>query len=210
MTFSIATSNALGLLQNKHTTHKALHKGPLERELTINNVENECLFTICNFCNVHYKNFSENGSIILESLRAEDMITSLLNDIFMKIREGLGYDSIHIMRSMVEDDPTIFKFESQVILSNAWYQGLHLKFCKYLYDNPESVVYLRQRSLWFHQLLNLEINHVYKEWYGSEPDIALDKDLDEFLKTSQNKVCEDYYNRIHSLATGKLHKLKRR
>jgi hypothetical protein len=51
-----------------------------------------------------------------------------------------------------------------------------------------------ERCMWYSQLIQLELNHIYKLWYGEEPPLVLRDGLKEYLENNHKK----YYDRIKS------------
>lgn len=73
--------------------------------------------------------------------------------------------------------------------------------CHEFYENPEMADYEKlillldkdafEKCMWYSQLIMLELNHIYKPWYGEEPQLLRDG-LKEHLKLNYPK----YYKRV--------------
>jgi hypothetical protein len=49
-----------------------------------------------------------------------------------------------------------------------------------------------EKGMWYAQIIQLELNHIYRIWYGEEPRLTLRRQLNSFLLEHHR----DYYNRI--------------
>jgi len=52
--------------------------------------------------------------------------------------------------------------------------------------------------MWYAQLIQLELNHIYRIWYGEEPRLRMRRQLNSFLLEHHR----DYYNRILDFRKG--------
>jgi hypothetical protein len=52
--------------------------------------------------------------------------------------------------------------------------------------------------MWYAQLIQLELNHIYRIWYGKEPQLRMRRQLNSFLLEHHR----DYYNRILDFRKG--------
>ena len=60
--------------------------------------------------------------------------------------------------------------------------------------NPKQDLEIIERCMWYSQLIQLELNHIYKSWYDQEPPLILRPALRTYLQENEKK----YYDRIKS------------
>lgn len=132
------------------------------------------------------------GDIQLDNLEAENILNRLWQEINSVIEAQFGYLDTSKIRCLVENDMPYHKFHDS--LSTPENKILRDKFvgwiiCGLSKRDKEAF----EKCMWYSQLIMLEMNHIYKSWYGEEPPLVLRDGLKKYLKEHQK-----YYRRIKS------------
>jgi hypothetical protein len=120
-------------------------------------------FTACKIIQLERHVFENVGTLQLDSLEAEEIITSLELDL------KVDYLTRDIMRGMAERNPTYKEF-----LENDFDETVFKKF-KEIFSLEKSrparadTPNLQQKCSWYWQLMFVEINQIYARWYDEHP-----------------------------------------
>jgi hypothetical protein len=127
---------------------------------------------------LYYKNkISETiGDLQLDNLDAERILNELWQDIGLERRLGFVDSS----RLCCLADTLYHEFYEKV----TDYEKLILRLDKDAFE----------KCMWYSQLIMLELNHIYKPWYGEEPQLMLRDGLKEHLRLKYPK----YYKRVQA------------
>jgi hypothetical protein len=154
-------------------------------------------FTACKIIQLERSVFETVGTIQLDSLDAEQIITSFELDL------NVDYLTRDTMRQMAEKHPTYKEF-----LEDGFDEIVFKKFKEIFFQaksKPASADFpnLQQKCSWYCQLMFLEINQVYARWYDDHPVQYVRKLTPDLQKYLMNNY-EDYYNRIKNWEIKKL------
>ena len=87
---------------------------------------------------------------------------------------------------MVKEDIPYHRFHEKLLSEN---KDLYDKFLGWISNIlPDKL----EKGMWYAQLIQLELNHIYAFWYGREPRLTMRAGLKEYLQLNHPK----YYNRI--------------
>ena len=155
------------------------------------------------FCNMLY--FREEitkkfGDLQFDNLEAEKIIFGFWREIKSLVEEGFGYVDASKLASMVQEHTPYHKFHEGLSNEN---KELYDKFLIWISKIPQDKL---ERAMWYAQLIQLELNHIYRLWYGEEPPPVLTEGLKKHLMDNE----PHYYNRITSFSFKHLRRHLRR
>jgi hypothetical protein len=150
------------------------------------------MYNMCNMLYFRHQIIQKFGDLQFDNLQAEKVIYTLWSDISTVIEKKFGYLDTSRLRYLVENNIPYHKFHDIILNEN---KDLYYKFVEWLKTEVtnEDKEHLK-KGMWYTQLIQLELNHIYKSWYGEEPPLVLRPELKEYLATEQPK----YYDRIKS------------
>ncbi|MFZ0514483.1 MAG: hypothetical protein WAM14_22960, partial [Candidatus Nitrosopolaris sp.] len=174
-----------------------------------------CLFYVCDILQLETSMFKEGG-YVLDDLDAEEIIYRLGSTIPLMISRDFHPYYASVMRSLVEGNVSYHEFCDNLLQNNEIYN----KFKKWLSASRASLKRAREleesvkKSLWYSELITLELNHLYKRWYGIEPSFKkLNDELRGYLREGYKedksvnqtditrKQYYNYYKRIKGFDT---------
>jgi hypothetical protein len=126
------------------------------------------------------------GDLQFDSLDAEQIIYGFWTEIKSTIEEEFGYVDTSKLVCMVEGDTPYHKFQESLSNEN---KKLYDKFLNWISKMPTGQL---EKGMWYSQLIQLELNHIYALWYGREPSTKMREGLKTYLLLNHPK----YYNRI--------------
>jgi hypothetical protein len=152
-----------------------------------------CVYRLSNFLYTLQKIRQMFGDIQLDNLLGEKILDGFFSNIFCLITAKFSYLEYSKLSYLVEHDLPYHKFHDNIMDNE---KDLYEKFKNWISNeiSPECLKDLAEKSEWYSSLLMLELNHVYRLWYGEEPSVELDKELKQYLEKNERK----YYDRIKS------------
>jgi hypothetical protein len=156
----------------------------------------QVLYHVCNFLQCRKELKRTLGTLLFDNIEAENIIDDLGREIAKFFEEG--YDEVEFSKlaDLVENELPYHKFHDLIIRPDGVF--LYSKFKKIITSEGEKI---EKVCRWYSQLIMFELGHVYKIWYGEEPDVLkLSPDLRSHLDTRHPK----YYTRIIAFETNSL------
>jgi len=155
------------------------------------------LYCASRIFSLHSIIFERYGSMQLDNLEAEQIITEL--ELYIQY---INFEDISTMQELVKDNPSYNDFSTRALKNRQFLK----KFETILHQIKEEVLTpgnptTRQKCRWYGQLVNLELNQIYQLWYKGLPILAvesLDKDLCIYLADN----FPNYNRRIYKWVTG--------
>jgi hypothetical protein len=148
---------------------------------------------------IRRKYFENFGATQLDDVQAETIIEWIGMDFENKIpakvdESGESGEKLSIMRSIRKNNLPYHEFESNISL-NFYNMDLLKELERLILSDQYLLKELGKRSHLFAEILTIEVNHIYRIWYGYSEESTLNflsGDTIEFLKGNYKK----YYLRI--------------
>jgi hypothetical protein len=144
------------------------------------------MFHMCNMLYFREEIIKKFGDIQFDSLDAEKIIQGLWRQVKSTIEEEFSFVDVSRLICMVKEDIPYHRFHEKLSSEN---KDLYDKFLEWIPNiRPDKL----EKGMWYAQLIQLELNHIYAFWYGREPPLTMRAGLKEYLQLNHPK----YYNRI--------------
>lgn len=152
------------------------------------------MYYMCSILYCRHEIVKKFGDLQFDNLDAEKIINDIWQQINSLIEGYFGYFDTSKLRCLVENDIPYHKFHESLV--NNENIELYEKFVGWISTgiSEEDLHKLEERCLWYPQLIQLELNHIYKSWYGQEHPLELRCELKKYLD-EQNPT---YYKTIKS------------
>ncbi|MGB8035406.1 MAG: hypothetical protein WCF03_16460 [Nitrososphaeraceae archaeon] len=150
------------------------------------------MYHMCNILYIRHEIVNKFGDLQFDNLDAEKIINCIWQQINSLVEGYFGYLDSSKLRCLVENDIPYHKFHESLNQNGELYN----KFVNWISTeiSSEDLHKLEERCLWYSQLIQLELNHIYKSWYGQEPPLELRYELKKYLDEKN----PTYYKRIKS------------
>jgi hypothetical protein len=144
------------------------------------------MYYMCNMLYLRQEITKKFGDLQFDSLDAEEIIQGFWTQIKSIIEDEFGYVDTSKLICMVEGDMPYHKFHENLSNEN---KEIYYKFLTWISKVPRDKL---EKAMWYAQLIQLELNHIYALWYGREPPPKMRAGLKADLLLNHPK----YYNRI--------------
>jgi len=152
---------------------------------------NLILYYICSLLYLENKYFKTFGAIQLGSSDAETVLESINTDFKFMIATKIGQRNISLLSNILRDDLPYHEFEDFLKVN----ETIVKDFCE-IFSDSQILEELEKRCRYFHELITLEVNDIYKEWYKKEiPSYNINDDTIDYIKNRY----PFYHSRIISL-----------
>jgi hypothetical protein len=145
-------------------------------------------YTLCKVFQLRNCIFEEFGAIQLYNVEAE----SIINSFDKYVAKRFSPLDINLMQNLVQAYPHYDQFKNNI----SSHMDLYNTFKKYVSNDLSNI---EKRCRWFTQLISYELNHIFNNWYDTEPTLTqLSKDLKDHLYNEHPR----YWDRLCSIENG--------
>lgn len=143
--------------------------------------------------------FKKFGAIQLGSFRGESVLEEIGTNFNRQIADKIGFYHMSLISNLAKDKIGYHQFE-EALKSNKDLIDLFLASDSGFFSDLNLIKQLKMECRCFAEIMTLEVNTVYREWYGKEEEliwksIPLKDDVVDYIKENHY----DYYPRLISL-----------
>ena len=123
------------------------------------------LYYMCNMLYFRHEITKNLGDLQCDNLDAETILNSLWQEINSLVERRFGYVDTSKLRCLVKDDIPYHKFCDRLLIVEN--KDLYDNFMKWIMNEllkRDKDAF--EKCMWYSQLTMLELNHIYKSWYG--------------------------------------------